>query len=41
MSDINAAPEIRHRTPDRLFHWAMALAIVVLGVTAFLPILGV
>ena len=41
MSDPKEAPEIRHRLPDRLFHWAMALAVFVLGATAFLPILGV
>ncbi len=32
---------VRHRLPDRLFHWVMALAVIVLGVTAFLPILGI
>ena len=31
---------VRHRLADRLFHWVMALAVIVLGVTAFLPILG-
>jgi cytochrome b subunit of formate dehydrogenase len=41
MANPGAAPEIRHRLPDRLFHWVMAAAVVVLGATAFLPILGV
>ena len=41
MSDLKEVPEIRHRLPDRLFHWTMALAVIVLGATAFLPILGV
>jgi len=31
---------IRHRWPDRLFHWTMALSVIVLCATAFLPILG-
>ncbi len=31
---------IRHRLPDRLFHWFMAAAVVTLGASAFLPILG-
>jgi len=36
-----AQSHIRHRWPDRLFHWVMAISVIVLGVTAFLPILGV
>lgn len=31
---------IRHRLADRLFHWVMAVSVVVLLATAFLPILG-
>lgn len=31
---------IRHRLPDRLFHWVMAVSVIVAGGTAFLPILG-
>ncbi len=31
----------RHRWPDRAFHWAMALSVVVLCGTAFLPILDI
>ena len=31
---------VRHRLADRLFHWVMALAVIVLGATSFLPILG-
>ncbi|MGB0575386.1 MAG: cytochrome b/b6 domain-containing protein [Alphaproteobacteria bacterium] len=33
--------EIRHKLPDRLFHWVMAILVIVLLGTAFLPILGV
>ena len=32
---------IRHRLSDRLFHWVMAISVIVLGGTAFLPILGI
>lgn len=32
---------VRHHLVDRLYHWAMAIAIFVLLGTAFLPILGV
>ncbi len=32
---------VRHAAPDRLFHWVMAISVIVLGVTAFFPILGV
>jgi len=39
-SDL-ARSHIRHRWPDRLFHWVMAATVIVLGATAFLPILGV
>jgi formate dehydrogenase subunit gamma len=41
MSEQNRTPEIRHRLPDRLFHWVMALAVINLGATAFLPLIGV
>jgi len=30
----------RHQWPDRVFHWTMALSVIVLCATAFLPILG-
>lgn len=30
----------RHRLVDRLFHWSMAISIIILLVTAFFPILG-
>ncbi len=36
-----AGQPIRHRGPDRLFHWTMACSVVVLIGTAFLPTLGV
>ncbi|MCT8988796.1 cytochrome b/b6 domain-containing protein [Chelativorans sp. SCAU2101] len=32
---------VRHRLADRLFHWGMAVTVIVLGATAFLPILGI
>ena len=41
MSDHSGSPGIRHRLPDRMFHWVMALAVIVLGVTAFLPVIGI
>ncbi|WP_163271002.1 cytochrome b/b6 domain-containing protein [Chelativorans alearense] len=31
---------VRHRFADRLFHWGMAACVILLGATAFLPILG-
>ena len=41
MSHHGGSPQVRHLLPDRLFHWAMALAVITLGATAFLPILGI
>jgi formate dehydrogenase subunit gamma len=32
---------LRHKLPDRIFHWVTAAAVLVLLGTAFLPILGV
>ena len=32
---------IRHTLTDRLFHWSMALCVLVLLATAFLPIIGI
>ncbi|HEM46109.1 MAG TPA: cytochrome b/b6 domain-containing protein [Alphaproteobacteria bacterium] len=32
---------IRHRLPDRLFHWVMAASVLVLLATGFLPVLGI
>jgi formate dehydrogenase subunit gamma len=32
---------VRHRLPDRIFHWVMAAAVLALLATGFLPILGV
>ena len=34
-------PEARHQWPDRLFHWLMAVVVLALLGTAFLPVLGV
>ncbi len=33
--------EIRHKWPDRLFHWSMAVLVITLLATAFFPILGI
>jgi len=41
MSENGGSPEVRHRLPDRLLHWVMAFAVIVLGATAFLPIVGI
>jgi len=41
MARLGEVPEIRHRGPDRLFHWVMAATVIALGATAFLPILGI
>lgn len=35
-----ASEDVRHKLPDRLFHWSMALLVIILLGTAFLPILG-
>jgi len=35
------ASVVRHLLMDRLLHWCMAVAVVVLLVTAFLPIMGI
>jgi len=40
MTDRNGTPAVRHLLPDRLFHWVMAVCVIVLGATAFLPIVG-
>jgi formate dehydrogenase subunit gamma len=32
---------VRHRLPDRIFHWVMAISVLALLATGFLPILGV
>ncbi len=41
MSASGETSEIRHKLGDRLFHWVMAACILVLGATAFLPIIGI
>lgn len=41
MPDSARITAVRHRLADRLFHWVMAVSVLVLGATAFLPILGV
>jgi len=40
-SSAAAAKVLRHALIDRLFHWTMAVSVLVLLGTAFLPILGV
>ncbi len=41
MADPGGDTGTRHRLGDRLFHWVMAACILVLGATAFLPIIGI
>jgi formate dehydrogenase gamma subunit len=44
MTDMNnnsGARIVRHRAVDRLYHWLMAVCMLALLVTGFLPILGV
>lgn len=36
-----ASEDVRHKLPDRLFHWSMATLVIILLGTAFLPILGI
>lgn len=40
MSGKDKRQALRHRWPERLFHWVMAVAVFVLGGTAFLPMFG-
>ena len=40
-SESVVTTEVRHKWPDRLFHWSMALAVLVLLFSAFLPIVGI
>jgi cytochrome b subunit of formate dehydrogenase len=41
MTEEHRSPGVRHRLADRLFHWIMAISVIVLGTTAFLPIIGI
>ena len=41
MPEKDRTGSVRHQFPDRLFHWVMAVAVIVLGATAFLPMIGV
>jgi formate dehydrogenase subunit gamma len=36
-----AFEDVRHKLPDRMFHWAMAILVILLLGTALLPILGI
>jgi len=40
--DIDTSVDIviRHKLPDRIYHWTMAVTVIVLLATAFLPIAG-
>src|SRR5215469_490951 len=40
MSAAETERVVRHRVPDRLYHWTMAAAVLTLLGTGFLPILG-
>lgn len=40
MSDRTTTPGIRHKLGERLFHWVMAAAVLVLMATALLPLAG-
>ena len=35
-----AFEDVRHRLPDRVFHWVMAILVIVLMATGLLPIVG-
>ena len=37
----SASAGLRHQWPDRLFHWTMALSVLILLFSAFLPIIGI
>lgn len=37
----SASGNLRHRWPDRCFHWTMALSVLILLFSAFLPIVGI
>jgi len=39
-TEDNADKVVRHKLPDRLYHWTMAITVIVLLATAFLPIAG-
>lgn len=39
--DTTGKSNVRHKLPDRLFHWTMALTVFVLLLSAFLPIVGI
>lgn len=38
--DASSGRIVRHRAPDRLYHWLMAASVLTLISTAFLPIVG-
>ena len=39
--EINKQKIIRHQLPDRIFHWLIAVSVLTLLFTAFLPIIGI
>jgi len=40
-ADHDQSKVIRHKLPDRIYHWVMAVTVFVLLGTAFLPIVGI
>jgi cytochrome b subunit of formate dehydrogenase len=36
-----AFEDVRHKLPDRVFHWTMAILVIILMGSAFLPIVGI
>lgn len=41
MQHSSGAQVLRHRLTDRFYHWSMAICMLVLLITGFLPVLGV
>lgn len=41
MSSETSQIGARHKAPDRAFHWVMAVSVIILAASAFLPILGI
>jgi cytochrome b subunit of formate dehydrogenase len=38
--EVDGGPVLRHKLPDRIYHWVTAVAVLTLLATGFLPILG-
>ena len=41
MSGNSSARVLRHHAADRVYHWLMAISMLVLLITGFLPVLGI